>query len=270
MLTLSDEKAKNRAGISWWRRLVRIAYFDEAGAAAEEQEPFFVVGGVLIHGDGEWFPIEHRTRRIIETYVPEPLQRNFHFHAMHLFGDHKNFQGQLSAETRFQILRQLAELIAYFKLPVSYGAVTRSELRKQFGHRKKELTLLRAHQLAFVLCSKGLERWMNRWAMDEVAICVADTANKSETSLKELFRFLRDFFGNKGAGLDDLLWTHFIDALHFAGLRESIGLQLADCVAFLVKRHLMNKDDTEEFYDIIKPCLVCDSTEAVWPFAKSS
>jgi hypothetical protein len=54
---------------------------------------------------------------------------------------------------------------------------------------------------------------------------------------------------------------NFVDAVHFASRKESIGLQLADAAAFVIKRHLMGKDNTEEFYKIIEPhlCVYPDS-----------
>ena len=85
---------------------MRIAYFDDAGTSSEEQEPFAVVGGVLIHGDREWRAIEADMKHIIEQQVPQSLQANFYFHATHLFSDHGSFKQLITPEQRFQILRE--------------------------------------------------------------------------------------------------------------------------------------------------------------------
>ena len=53
---------------------MRIAYFDEAGTAKESQEPYLVVGGLLIHGDQEWQLIEVARKQIIDTFVPPSLR----------------------------------------------------------------------------------------------------------------------------------------------------------------------------------------------------
>ncbi|HUE40216.1 MAG TPA: hypothetical protein VMR29_11975, partial [Candidatus Binatia bacterium] len=53
------------------RKLVRIAYFDEAGLG---QEPYLVVASVLIHGDSQWHPIDFLAEQIIQTMVPESLR----------------------------------------------------------------------------------------------------------------------------------------------------------------------------------------------------
>jgi len=57
---------------------VRIADFDEAGIAAESQEPYLVVGGLLNHEDVQWQPIEIRAHQIVQNYlVPEGLRAEF-------------------------------------------------------------------------------------------------------------------------------------------------------------------------------------------------
>jgi hypothetical protein len=58
---------------------------------------------------------------------------------------------------------------------------------------------------------------------------------------------------------------NFVDALHFADSRETFGLQLADCAAFLIKRHLMERSDSEVFYKIIEPHIFCEQASAVCP-----
>ena len=98
MLTLPqnvDKITANGRPVRRWRRLVRIAYFDEAGTAKEKQEPYLVVGGVLIHGDQEWQPIEFACDMIVETLVPPELRAGFVFHAMHLHGGHEKYGGLL-------------------------------------------------------------------------------------------------------------------------------------------------------------------------------
>jgi hypothetical protein len=96
---------------------------------------------------------------------------------------------------------------------------------------------------------------------------VADRKEKLEPSFKRLYQQLR-VEGFTGSPFLTLL--NFIDALHFAASQESIGLQLADCAAFLIKRHLMGKDSTEEFYKIIEPRLCVDPDSAMMFPSKSS
>jgi hypothetical protein len=244
---------------------VRIAYFDEAGVSSEEQEPIIVVGGVLIRGDRDWHRIERAADEIVKHFVPARLQPNFVFHAYRLFGDHRQFKSLISAEQRFAILREFLTLFGRFKLPISYGAVDRAKLHGAavINSKPKNRTLL-AHNMALHLCAEGFQGWFYREARDEVAICVAERNEERQLTLKQNFAVLRNY----GIQNDPLTMLHnFIDALHFAGSEESIGLQLADSVAFMVKRHLMGKTDSEEFYNSITPQLVCTPKGALWPLA---
>ncbi len=124
-----------------------------------------------------------------------------------------------------------------------------------------------ARQWALDSCVLGFQGWFNRSDSNEVAICIADRAHKLEPTLKKGFATLRRA-GLSYEGLPNnplLTLFNFIDALHFADSAESVGLQLADCAAFVIKRHLMSKSDSEEFYKIIEPHLVIYSADsALW------
>ncbi len=272
MLTLPEKYASiqrdaelSRKGVRRWRRLVRIAYFDEAGVAKEKQEPFLVVGGILIHGDTEWQPIEMCFNAILESGIPPEIREGFCFHAMHLHGNHRSFKGLLSPEQRFALLRDLVTTIKMFKLPISYGAVIRAKLIEKLPNCSSEQRTHLAHQVAFSSCALGFQGWFNRGSFsDEVAICVVgkNDAKNRQLHLKQNFAKFRT------EGWIDVpfgILFNFVDALHFATPSESIGLQLADTVAFLIKRHLMGKEDTEELYQELHPLLVCDPLDALWP-----
>jgi hypothetical protein len=250
------------------RRLVRIAYFDEAGIASEGQEPIAVTAGVLIHGDLQWPTVEWDANAIILNHVPKELWGGFYFHADHLYHDNKRFKGLLSPTTRFQILREFAGLIDKYKLPVSYAAVTRDFIAEKLPNAGPKARTNLAQQWSFASCAIGFQGWFNREAdaSNEVAICVADRKEKLEPSFKRLYQLLR----LEGAGGSPFLTLfNFIDALHFAASEESIGLQIADCASFLIKRHLMGKENTEEFYKIIEAHL-CVKPESAMIFAQNT
>jgi len=222
-----------------------------------------VVSGVAIHGDTQWQAIEVELGQIVETHVPRALWGVFHFHAMHLFSDHKSFRGLITTTERFQMLREIAGAIPKYDLPVSYGAVDRRRFAKepicQLIGRKAPNRIKLAHNVAFGLSVMGLQRWFNRSAADEVGVCVADRNDKTQASLKAVFQMMRHFPLNPPL----VTLSNFVDALHFTASRESIGLQLADVAAFFVKRHLMQKADSEEFYKIIEPQLCVAPADAL-------
>jgi hypothetical protein len=272
MLTLDENKDYNLKGIGEvrrWRRLVRIAYFDEAGTSKPSAEPYLVVGGVLIHGDTEWQPVESAMLQIKETLVPPKLREQFVFHAMHLFGGHPKYEGLLCAEERFQILREVVNLIPTFKLPIAYAAVKRATLSEWFPNVTIIEQTHEAHQIAFALCVRKFQSWFTKKHADEMALCVAaknDQKNR-QLELKNNYRHFRErglTLRRSMAIASPASLLNFVDALHFASPNESIGLQLADCVTFVIKRQLMGKKKAEELYEPIRPLLVCKPNQ-VWP-----
>jgi len=221
-----------------------------------------VLGGILIHGDLQWFPVEHYANEIIENMVPAQLKENFCFHATSLFSDDKSFKGLIPVEQRFAILREFLRLIARLELPVSYGAMPRLEVVKRWSHKKPAERTKISHYFAFVLCAIGFQEWFEQERADEVAISVAAKIEerKLPSDLKHAYRTLRTL---GIPGQPRRMLANFVDALHFAAPKESVGLQLADAVAFTIKRHLMGKEDTEELYEIIRPCIVCKPENAM-------
>jgi hypothetical protein len=164
------------------RRLVRIAYFDEAGTASETQEPYLVVAATAIHGDTEWHPIEHHAAQIVQTLVPAELQPTFTFHATKLYSGDEEFKGLLSSEVRFALLRQLLMIISDFKLPVSYCAIRRADIARAVPNTTAKERTDWCNRSAFISCAMGLQGWFNREHDDEVAICVADRNDPLEAS----------------------------------------------------------------------------------------
>jgi hypothetical protein len=272
MLTLGRANGDNIAvgEVRRWRRLLRIAYFDEAGTATVRQEPYLVVGGVLIHGDTQWQPIEKAFLKIREALVPPKLQTEFVFHAMHLFSGHKKYEGLLSPQERFRILHEVISIVPIYKLPIAYTAVKRIDLPQFFPDAPTAELTHEAHQIAFVLCVRTFQRWFTENCADEMAVCVAAKNDQKNRQLELKNNYLhfrsRGKYLLKKIGLAaNASLLNFVDALHFASPSESIGLQLADCITFAIKRYVMGKKRSEELYDLLKPGLVCAPEEALWP-----
>jgi Protein of unknown function (DUF3800) len=145
-------------------------------------------------------------------------------------------------------------------LPISYGAVNRTVFTKYLPKEKPKARTTYAHQIAFSLCTMGLQGWFNREHGDEVAICVADQNDAMKLTLKQ------DYTAQRRYPLPNnplIMLFNFVDALHFAASEESIGLQLADSAAFIIKRHLMGKSNTEDLYKMIECRLVCELDSAL-------
>jgi hypothetical protein len=64
---------------------VRLVYVDEAGLSNAAQEPFLVVGGVIVHADGQLLTVEDRLDQLVNEWIPADQQEGFVFHAKELF-----------------------------------------------------------------------------------------------------------------------------------------------------------------------------------------
>jgi Protein of unknown function (DUF3800) len=55
--------------------------------------------------------------------------------------------------------------------------------------------------------------------------------------------------------------SNLIDDMYFGDSADSVGIQAVDMCAFLIRRHLAGKEDSEWLYKIIEP----NVTGTVWP-----
>ena len=51
-------------------KTVRLVYVDEAGFGRPDEEPFLVVGGVIVNADTILNGIENQLERLIERHIP--------------------------------------------------------------------------------------------------------------------------------------------------------------------------------------------------------
>ena len=54
--------------------IMRLIYLDEAGKAAQSQEPVFVRAAIVITGDKQWQAIENDFDKIIAAKIPKQQQ----------------------------------------------------------------------------------------------------------------------------------------------------------------------------------------------------
>jgi hypothetical protein len=231
---------------------VRIAYFDEAGLAAEEQEPIVIVAAVLIDGDREWRDIEGAIDMLRDLVVPAGKSLLPEFKAKMLFSGDKKIRDWTKTE-RWSALEAFLKVLSTYSLPILWGGIDKESMRKAIGSQTYTIDTFNivAHNLAFLLCLAAIEGWLTRKHPDEVAICIADEA-RAGTTLKALQNQFRKEFP-----LLDVpkMLDHLVDTVYFGSSHDSIGLQLADHCNFLIKRHEMQKPDSEPFYRLIEKCV---------------
>ncbi len=248
---------------------VRCIYFDEAGLGDELVEPITVVAGVLIHADQQLRRIEADTDELIQTLVPAEARRgfesgikpSFEFHAKDLFSGSKTHPWKKAV--RHHIFSEFLKLFEKYRLPIVTGSAIRADIRQMLsrdGRKPQQKILdLASHNFAFNDATRKADFILRHFAPTEVGICFAD---ETLFQRKDWLRTMLSFFRKTSlAGDLNGRMEHLVDTLYFASSHESVGLQLADAASFLVKRHLMAKQDSEPFFQLIESSILLKSEQ---------
>ena len=235
------------------RRLMRLVYLDEAGISNKAQEPFLVVGGIIVHADQKLNAVERHLDRLVERYIPSEHQSDFVFHAKEIFNGGGIFgrpkTGGWPLSKRLEIAADLAQIPAKFGLPIMFGFVERATFPATMdwpANLSGPAEVIGAHATAFMSCAMQVEQWMRVYARDEVCVLIAEDNDNARSTIRETLKYLqtRDM-----AGVTDVKeHAHFPlrkikeDPL-FQSKRKSSPLQIADFCAYVFKRMLMNNDD---------------------------
>lgn len=235
---------------------MRIAYLDEAGISNPAHEPYLVVAGIILHADEHWRPIEEHFRAIARRYLPDEPRPVFH--AMEIFhGTGKFDRKKWPRSRRVHLLAELCEIPGKFNLPVIMGFHHRERHRemilKQYPKTSEAQVQILTHADTFFKAAITIEGWMQRVTKDETVMLIAEDAKRMKTALKVIHSGYADRYAETGTGAKLFHSTRIVETLHFAGKSESMPLQIADVCAFVIKRHLMDKEDSDGYYDLLRP-----------------
>jgi hypothetical protein len=244
--------------------LVRFVYLDESGISSKEDVT--IVAGVIIDADKQWKAIEQYVEALIEEYVPKEHQHGFVFHAKELFHGSQIFDpAKYPMARRREALKKLIAIPATFGLPMVYGYSDKAilpELHRQYPRHQNRVFALQ-HANTYALCAIGVERYMREHAQpDEIATLIAENNENARYAVKKVHYLLRGKNLDAQAAEVAALWwwqigsdylpiRKIVDCVHFASKDEAILLQLADACAFVYRRYLEKKPDTEEFFNAL-------------------
>lgn len=252
---------------------MRLAYLDEAGISKRDQEPYLVVAGVIIDGDGNWQAIERHLKSLVRRHVPEQERYGFVFHAKDVHHGSGHFdRARWSRERRVALMQELVGIPARFHVPVVVGVSDRGHIaaeaaKRNIGATERQVTAW-AYAEAYLQCVRDIDRWMERETRGEVVMVVAEDTPQVKAGIKELHLGLRQD--------DDTYWTeqghdvfstrHVVDTVHFAEKPDCALLQVADVCAFVLKRAVMKKGDAGHLFNVLSPQLVVRPRGNVWTF----
>lgn len=246
-------------------RLLRLIYLDEAGVSHRKQETHLVVAGTIIHADKKLVAVGRHIEQIVRRYIPEEHQDGFVFHAHELFNGRGRVFDQSdprwTLEKRLQIADELADIPRRFDLPITLGAIARSEFPFTFNWPPGTLDRDKTrgeYACAFMQCAIAVEYWMRREAAsDEVCMLIAEDNDLVRSFIRDNQRH----YQNPGVELSQSEKRYFpfkriVEDPLFQPKRTNHPLQIADFCAYVYKRRLMNDRNYDRFWQALIPHVV--------------
>jgi hypothetical protein len=250
---------------------VRFTYIDEAGISRRDQEPFLVVGGIVVHVDNDLNGIENQLQRIFDRHVPARLRNDFVFSAKEVFNGGKvlkrekdDFIGprEWPIERRQDIARDILSILKKFKLPIALGFMDRATFPKDFDFPENmpvhERTIAE-HVSTYMACAMMVEHWMRQNASNENCFMVVentDTARKMITDVQHhrQDKRLQEKWDSIAAVSFPL--RKIKHNPHFEPKGVASPLVLADFCAYVFKKFLMKNKNYDSFFELFRPLII--------------
>lgn len=249
---------------------MRIAYLDEAGIAGPPQEPIVVVAGVIVHAEEQLLAIEARLREIVAAHLPEKDREGFILHCIELFSGGKTLKREeWDRERRWKIIDDLVQVPKQFNLPVIFSYVDLEVLKKRRPHLDKRELIIAGQTISAMNCVCGIERYIREKTPEkELGIVIYENNDTARNAVRDMHNYMRDpklIVGDVPNPMARILpLTRVVEAATFAEKSESSLLQLADICAFVIKRRMMCKLDSERWIQHIGKQLIADPAGG-WP-----
>jgi hypothetical protein len=250
--------------------LSKSVYLDESGTDLNSEVA--VVASVIVDTDTQWKPVEKYLHALIEDYVPPELQRGFVFHAKDLYHGwtksplHKQKQ---RFESGPELLLKILEVPGKFMLPMTFGWVRKSDAAKysiEVPSGKKRLRddfVPRCHSEAYVRAVLAVENHMRVTHADDgqLAKLIAEDTPVTKTAIEAAHRLLmgqdlsqdrsREFFSMSWSLRGGLPLDRIYGSIAFEKKTDTVLLQLADAVAYVLHRFYEAKPHNQEFIDAL-------------------
>lgn len=226
---------------------MRLMYVDEAGLSRQDDEPYTVVAGVVLHADLELSAVEDDIAALVDKHIPADIPSRFVLSAKEIFNGGSTLKRNegWDSERRYAIATDLTKLIQRSDIRVIIGVVDRASV-PDFGMFRNETE--NAHVAAFSMCYLRCEDWMRKNHPSEIVLMVVEETSSS-TALKRMTREHQDrmFVSRLNVGMLPLPLRHIkLDPLFQAKSPHS-PLILADYCAYVWKRHLAGKGFYKQF-----------------------
>ena len=253
---------------------MRLAYVDEAGISNPTQEPFLVVAGVVVHGDGQMAQVRSQLNKAVRNWIPPDQQESFVFHATELFnGGGKVFvrdpkdtpNPKWPLEKRLEIAKDIAKIFKANRLPIAFAAIDRATFpltelaRSGWDQLTAKQKIINTHVTAHVVATMKVDVWLRQNAPNEHAMMIVEDNQQA----KKLIHSTQQYYQQRK--LETLLSDHerkyfplrkIVEDPLFQEKRPGSVLQLADFAAYVIKRRLMGASPCDDSFDLIQSQIV--------------
>jgi hypothetical protein len=232
---------------------VHLVYLDDSSDNSDIQ----VLAAVVVP-DEDALTIEKFLGMRVDMFVPEELRPKFEFHAFKLWKREDEFSALKHDQVR-ELFEGTAAVVADSGIEIVYGAVKLRALRAGYYSTAQPV------DIAFRLCMEGLHQWFRKIKkFSDFGILICDEMKPNiKKDMQQAYRAFRR--GNKreptvGRAIGEM-FEYLHDDLYFGDSAYSVGLQLADMCAFLIRRRLNGDQDTDYLYKKIEPKITFAKTE---------
>ena len=232
---------------------MQLIYIDEAGISAKE--PVLVVVAVMVEADKKWKIVESAINDLFDKFVPAKFREGFIFHGTDIYSGGK-YREDWSFPDRLDFFKRFMSLVIQMKIPLSISMIDRrnhpgSPNSGKLSSEKFE------HIMAYMICVDRADRYLRNYSKShELGVVVVEDT----PGMKKYFKMVHDRLKKNPIEVSsDMLYpystesngetfkiSNIVDCPHFVDKTESPMIQLADALAFALRRYfagLKNGDD---------------------------
>jgi hypothetical protein len=250
-----------------------LVYLDESGIGDARNEKYVVVAGVIVP-DTMYLDVVGRISQVRDKHVPEKYRHDFIFHATDLFqGSEKRItKSEWPLAKRHDALEELISIPEQLKIPVAQGWVERQKIRNDRPELNAQDAVVLTQAIASTVCMLSIERFMRlHTAEDALAMLIFENNDQAKKTVKQQHQemsrptFIRQIRPDVAHLVGNVLPVQrIIDTAHFAEKHEAPILQLADACAYIIKRRMMGRMDSERFLKHLEHQLITNP-KGGWP-----
>ena len=235
---------------------MELIYLDDSGSTGtnldDKEQPLFVLGGVVIKDD-KWHQINHKIDEIKKAFGIAEQE----LHIMEIMNRKGVFKNWDYAQ-RKELITDCLKVVKDFKIDVVFFKVFKQNYKLYFESRTsaalQKMVKIPPYIIAYYYILLIFDEYLNK--KDDYGIVIADEQDKTTQIAKDELKVLRVI------DVPDIKIKNIVETSFFTSSKDSNLLQLADIVAYTIKRFLeifykngisdKSKAEREYYFNIIK------------------